>query len=181
VGYQLKLAQRKLLLARNIRLMTWTFDPLQARNARFNLRKLGALCNVYYRNHYGDMRDGLNQGLPSDRLRADWWLDTERVITRLTGVFEATAFAAGCPVLNQAVVAANGLLTAPDTWVDPAGDFCRVEIPPDIDILKARDAELAIAWRLQTRSIFENAFAANYTLVDFVHSAGRCYYLLQKN
>ena len=181
VGYQLKLAQRELLLARGIRLMTWTFDPLLTRNARFNLRKLGAICQTYYRNLYGDMRDGLNQGLPSDRFRADWWLDAVRVVDLLHGRFEPMTPAVDYPVLNHATVAANGLLSPSDTIFDPSGEFCRVEIPPDIDTLKAQNSQLAVAWRLQARHIFENAFAAHYTIVDFIRVDERCYYLLQKN
>ena len=177
IGYRLKLAQREALLARDIRLMTWTFDPLQARNARFNLRKLGAVCNTYYSNLYGTMRDGLNQGLPSDRFRVDWWLDTRRVTDRITGDFVDADPVAEHPVLNPA----TRLLAPPNKFSEPAGEFCLVEIPPDIDALKTQDSELALAWRLQTREIFENAFAANYTAVDLIRRHDLSYYLLQKN
>ena len=72
LGYRLKLAQREVVLSQGIDLITWTFDPLEARNAWLNFHKLGAVCNTYLRNVYGDMRDGLNAGLPSDRLQVEW-------------------------------------------------------------------------------------------------------------
>jgi len=179
IGYRLKLAQREALLAGDIRLMTWTFDPLQARNARFNLRKLGAVCNTYYSNLYGTMRDGLNQGLPSDRFRVDWWLDTRRVADRIAGDFVDADPAAEHPVLNPATRLPAGLLAPPNKFSEPTDELCLVEIPPDIDALKSQDSELAPAWRLQTREIFENAFAANYTAVDLIRRNDRSYYLLQ--
>jgi len=181
VGYRLKLAQREALLARGIRLMTWTFDPLQTRNARFNLRKLGAVCHTYYSNLYGTMRDGLNQGLPSDRFRADWWLDTPRVTARIGGRFVQTEKFETCPVLNPATRLSTGLLVPPDKFSGPAAEFCLVEVPPDIDVLKVEEPELALAWRLQTREIFTNTFAANYMAVDLTRRQDRTFYLLQKN
>jgi predicted GNAT superfamily acetyltransferase len=63
--------------------ITWTYDPLLSRNAYLNIAKLGAVCNTYRRSEYGDLRDGLNAGLPSDRFQADWWIHTRRVERRL--------------------------------------------------------------------------------------------------
>ena len=85
LGYQLKLAQRQAALARNLDLITWTFDPLQGRNAHLNLSKLGAVCNTYLRHLYGNMPDALNRGLPSDRFRVDWWITSEHVARRIAG------------------------------------------------------------------------------------------------
>ncbi|HSN73476.1 MAG TPA: GNAT family N-acetyltransferase, partial [Anaerolineae bacterium] len=83
VGYQLKLAQRGHVLAQGIDLITWTFDPLETRNAGLNFHKLGAVCNTYLRNLYGEMHDVLNAGLPSDRFQVDWWVGSQRVAERL--------------------------------------------------------------------------------------------------
>ena len=83
LGYSLKLAQREHVLAQGIDLITWTFDPLETRNATLNFHKLGAICNTYLPNLYGEMRDGLNAGLPSDRFQVDWWIASERVAQRL--------------------------------------------------------------------------------------------------
>ncbi|MDR7581734.1 MAG: GNAT family N-acetyltransferase, partial [Armatimonadota bacterium] len=85
VGYRLKLAQREWALAQGYRRVVWTFDPLQSRNAYFNLHKLGARAERYEVNYYGEMDDELNRGLPTDRLEVDWWVSSEPVVARLEG------------------------------------------------------------------------------------------------
>ena len=181
LGYELKLAQREATLARHIDHITWTFDPLQGRNARFNLRKLGAVCHTYLPNLYGEMTDELNQGLPSDRFRVDWWLTTEHVTDRLAGRFVEPYLSPDCPVLNPAAVLESNLPVPPDTFDLPVGDLCLVEIPADLSTLKQEVPDLALKWRLQTRDIFESAFATGYTAVDLLRREGRNYYLLQKD
>jgi predicted GNAT superfamily acetyltransferase len=181
IGYQLKLAQREAALARNLDLITWTFDPLQGRNARFNLRKLGVVCNTYLRNLYGDMRDSLNQGLPSDRFRVDWWIATDHVADRIVGHFvEQPLPSSECPILNPATTLDNSLLAPADIFDYPEYPSCLVEIPADIDRLKSEAPDLALKWRWQTREIFETAFATGYTAIDLLRCEGRNYYLLQK-
>jgi predicted GNAT superfamily acetyltransferase len=75
VGYALKLAQRAAALDQGLRLVRWTFDPANARNAYFNMAKLGAYADGFHRNFYGEMGDVLNRGERSDRLVARWELD----------------------------------------------------------------------------------------------------------
>lgn len=180
VGYHIKLAQREAALAHKFDLITWTFDPLQGRNARFNLRKLGAVCNTYLRELYGDMRNELNQGLPTDRFRVDWWISTGHVADRIKGPVADPASPGG-PVLNPAKILSNGLPVPPATFDLPSTGFCRVEIPVDIQRLKSEAPELAWQWHLQTRDIFETVFAQGYTAVDLLRHQGRNYYLLQKD
>ncbi len=67
LGYQLKVVQRQMLLGQGIDHVTWTFDPLGSRNANLNLHKLGAVCRTYLPDLYGQIRDSLNKGLPTDR------------------------------------------------------------------------------------------------------------------
>jgi predicted GNAT superfamily acetyltransferase len=83
VGYSLKLAQRDHVLAQGLDLVTWTFDPLETRNAWLNFHKLGVICNTYIRNLYGAMRAAINAGPPSDRFEVEWWIRSERVVERL--------------------------------------------------------------------------------------------------
>src|SRR5262249_947511 len=83
VGFELKAAQRSKVLEQGIDLITWTYDPLQSLNARFNLRKLGATCNTYLPNLYFNMNDSINRGLPSDRFQVDWHIKSARVEARL--------------------------------------------------------------------------------------------------
>jgi predicted GNAT superfamily acetyltransferase len=79
VGRELKLFQRELAIAEGYDRIEWTFDPLEIKNAFFNLEKLGAVARRYVVNQYGITSSPLQGGLPSDRLVAEWWLRSERV------------------------------------------------------------------------------------------------------
>lgn len=85
IGRRLKLAQREDALARGIPLIEWTFDPLQTRNAYFNICRLGAIARRYIRDVYGSTTSPLHAGLPTDRLVAEWHLASVRVIGLLSG------------------------------------------------------------------------------------------------
>lgn len=85
VGRLLKLAQREDALARGINLIEWTFDPLQLKNAHFNIERLGAIVRHYIRNLYGRTSSPLHAGLPTDRLVAEWWVRSQRVEDVLRG------------------------------------------------------------------------------------------------
>ncbi len=156
VGEALKRAQAAAASARGFNLMTWTYDPLETRNARLNIAKLGCVCGEYIRNCYGEMRDAMNQGLPSDRFEVDWWLDRE---TRPSGE----------------VVAAAGLLV-----FDPRKEDARIEVPADFQATKRNNLELAQAERLRTRAEFEQAFAAGYLVTGFSAFPQKAYYSLTK-
>ena len=83
LGRLLKLSQRDEALARGIELMEWTFDPLEIKNAYLNIEKLGAIARRYNVNQYGITSSPLQGGLPTDRLVAEWWLKSQRVVTLL--------------------------------------------------------------------------------------------------
>jgi predicted GNAT superfamily acetyltransferase len=178
VGYALKLKQREQVLAQGIDLITWTFDPLESRNARFNFRKLGVTCDVYLRNLYGAMRDALNAGLPSDRFQVDWLIASQRVGERLARESEgesdssalSSLMADGVPLINPLRHSAERTETESERLL--------VEIPSDFQSLKAADKNLALEWRLRTRALFEEAFANGYTATDLLASGKRSYYLL---
>ena len=85
VGFQLKLAQRADALARGFTLMEWTFDPFAVRNAWFNVMKLGAVMRQIIPNLYGVTTSALHGGLPTDRLVAEWQMDSPRVQSVLAG------------------------------------------------------------------------------------------------
>src|SRR5258707_2002249 len=85
VGRMLKLFQRDEALSRDIRLIEWTFDPLELRNAHFNLNRLSAICRRYLPNLYGITTRPLHRGLATDRLVAEWYLDSPRVIAAVSG------------------------------------------------------------------------------------------------
>jgi len=191
VGYRLKLAQCEHVLAQGMDLITWTFDPLESRNARLNIHKLGATCNTYLRNLYGSMQDKLNAGLPSDRLQVDWHIASTHVADRLgddwIGPSLTALQAAGVPILNPALP--GGRLAGrarqspphpPQETLPIAGDRLLVQIPARFQAIKSADFDLALAWREHTRALFEAAFAAGYTVVDLLFENNQSYYLLKK-
>jgi predicted GNAT superfamily acetyltransferase len=96
IGRALKLFQREEALSRDIRLIEWTFDPLETRNAHFNLNRLGAIVRTYIPNFYGITSSPLHRSLPTDRLLAEWHLDSPRVIAAINDLApdptEAPAF-----------------------------------------------------------------------------------------
>lgn len=180
LGYQLKLAQRECVIKQGIRLITWTYDPLESRNARLNIARLGAVCHTYRRNIYGEMADGLNAGLPSDRFQVEWWITSARINERLFGQRAALVLdsflSAGTPILNPTDVAPDDGLPRPAHELrSPDGTFALIEVPSDFQAIKAHDMVLARAWRQQTREMFEQAFAAGYLVTDFLYEnlAGR--------
>jgi predicted GNAT superfamily acetyltransferase len=177
IGYALKLAQRQAVLALGLDLITWTFDPLQVRNAYLNLNKLGVVCSTYLPDLYGNMADQLNQGLPTDRFRADWWVATGHVGQRLAGKAPP---AGGGPVVNTATHLPAGLRAPAGRFDVPDSSCCRVEIPGDLLALKLGAPELARQWRLHTRQVFQALFCAGYIAVALQRQPDRNYYLLQK-
>jgi predicted GNAT superfamily acetyltransferase len=85
VGRRLKLAQRDDAIARGFELMEWTFDPLEIKNSHLNFAKLGAISRRYKPNFYGASSSPLHGGLPTDRIYAEWWLQSDRVERSLRG------------------------------------------------------------------------------------------------
>jgi predicted GNAT superfamily acetyltransferase len=91
VGRMLKLFQRNEALGRGIRLIQWTFDPLELRNAHFNLNRLGAICREYQPNLYGLTTSPLHRGMATDRLLVEWHLDSARVVAAIENLVRAPA------------------------------------------------------------------------------------------
>jgi predicted GNAT superfamily acetyltransferase len=103
VGKLLKFAQREEALSRGIDLIEWTFDPLQTRNAYFNLVRLGALARRLVPNFYGRTSSPLHAGLPTDRLVAEWWLKSPRVVRAISGQTPSAAATAARISLPAAI------------------------------------------------------------------------------
>ena len=161
VGRALKLAQRASALSVGVRTVRWTFDPLIARNAYFNLTKLGAVADRFHRHFYGDMGDALNRGDRSDRLEVRWDLDRDPAQSPETDVPEA-----------DVVLARQGDDDRPKpVEVDEPGRSARVEIPSDYERLKERDPELAAQWRDATARALEACFEAGLIATSFVRPA----------
>ena len=169
VGLQLKLAQRQVVLEQGLTdWMTWTYDPLYRANGAFNLHRLGATCNTYYPNVYGEMEDALNRGVPSDRCQVDWLLDSPHVLHELNVQrIEQTWEVANLTVLPVAPPV-DGLPAPVDHEFPADGAPLAIPIPADIAAVRARNTELLRAWRFYLRTMLEAAFTAGYTMVDCV-------------
>lgn len=192
VGYALKRAQWQMARKMGYALITWTYDPLLSRNAYLNIHKLGAICRMYHVNYYGELRDGLNAGIPTDRFEVEWWVHSRRVIRRLSKIVRkeldlAHCLAAGGKIVNQTMME-NGvikpigyqedLLTANTKQKFP---ILLVEIPSDFLALKEVSLDLANLWRSHTKEIFTHLFGTGYIATDVIRIKGnlpRTYYVL---
>ncbi len=187
IGFLLKRAQRERALERGIRWITWTFDPLQARNAYFNFAKLGVYAARYEVNFYGEASSSfLHQGLGTDRLWVSWPIASARVAERLQrvecGVREiAPTRWRHWPIANPSS-AASAFPAEPDLDVLIRGEPFLVEIPLDINALKSRNLEAARRWRESVQRAFLRAFEAGYIAEEFfrVKDEGRGFYLLTR-
>ena len=178
IGFRLKLAQREWALARGFCRMAWTFDPLQSGNANFNFNRLGVTARIYSVNHYGAMQDGINAGLASDRLEAQWQLDSPRVEERLRGAPQESPLV---PVDAAKLV-----------YVDEAGAVVReqsagftesrysIEIPLNISDLKQRDIERAQTWQLHLRGVMTALMDASYIVSGFVRGEASAWYIMSR-
>ncbi len=193
LGFALKRAQWQMVRHQGLDRITWTYDPLVSRNAYLNIAKLGAVCNTYQREVYGEMRDHLNLGLPSDRFEVDWWVNTKRVEMRLSHRARrrldlAHYFAAGAKIINPTKTKEGnwshpmeGSLAIEDYEQDENETLLLVEIPADFMAIRAVKLELALEWRTHTRRLFEGLFERGYLVTDFVHLPGphpRSFYVL---
>jgi predicted GNAT superfamily acetyltransferase len=152
LGREMKLLQRELALAEGYDLIEWTFDPLEIKNAYFNLEKLGAVARHYVVNQYGLTSSPLQGGLPSDRLVAEWWLRSPRVEEALrTGKRPEIAVAE------------------------------RIEIPAQVYRWKAQAETRALAAEAQRRAReqFQKHFREGLTVVGYERTAeGDGFFLL---
>jgi predicted GNAT superfamily acetyltransferase len=144
LGAQLKLEQRREALSRGIRLMEWTFDPLEIKNAFLNIHRLGATVSCYREDFYGLSSSRLQGGLPTDRLLAEWRLDSHRVRGILGGKPQ------GSQVIEE-----------------------RILVPASIYEWKASgtNRERALSIQLENRRKFQQAFSQGLAVLDFSRDA----------
>ncbi|MEZ4673635.1 MAG: hypothetical protein R2932_05235 [Caldilineaceae bacterium] len=169
VGRQLKLKQREIVLEQGLtEWMTWTYDPLYRSNGVFNLHRLGAVCNTYARNVYGELDDDLNRGTPSDRCQVDWWLRSERVERAAQGELPNGNTVWPNSYILPATRNASGFLCPQECALSFENATIAVPVPEDIGAIRRSDPGLGHTWRMYTREILEDAFAASYVMVDCV-------------
>ncbi|HEX2915353.1 MAG TPA: hypothetical protein VH186_31610 [Chloroflexia bacterium] len=190
IGFALKLAQRQAVLKEGYRLIRWAYDPLESRNAFFNLAKLGGVCRDYVVNMYGPGRGELFGQLDTDRLIVDWELDAPRVVERLDK--EASPHPAASPaelyrevpgVLEVAWQAEN-IPEAVRVNLSHTERRLKLEIPYRNRLVQQHDYALAVKWREQTRTAFTHYLKEGYYIAGFytTQSENRThsYYLLEK-
>jgi predicted GNAT superfamily acetyltransferase len=153
VGRALKLFQRQDALSRDIHLVEWTFDPLELKNARFNLVRLGAIIRRLIPNCYGITDSPLHMGMPTDRLVAEWWLDSPRVNRVVSGTKIKTPRA--------------------------SPEAVRVAVPSDIVELRTKDRDAAVQIQSQMREQFESLFAKGYAATAIESANATTDYLLE--
>jgi len=149
LGRKLKLAQRDDAIRQGIDLMEWTFDPLEIKNAFFNIERLGAIVRRFVLNQYGTTSSHLNAGLPTDRCTAEWWLESDRVKKLL----------AGGEMRRSEIVA-------------------RIPVTNDIYQIKATDSARARDIQKRVADQFLEHFSRNLAVTGFERSAENGTYLL---
>ena len=149
IGRKLKLRQRDDALARGIELIEWTFDPLELKNAFFNVRKLGTIIRRYHENQYGLTASPLHGGLPTDRCYAEWWINTPRVRSVLEG-------------------------TAPEVTSDRV-----LAYPADIARIRAEDPRRARQIQRENGERFREAFEQGLAVTGFKRGEHEGIYLLE--
>jgi predicted GNAT superfamily acetyltransferase len=153
IGRRLKFAQREDALRYGIHLIEWTFDPLELKNAHFNFNRLAAIARVYLPNCYGITDSPLHAGLPTDRLVAEWWLDSPRV---------------------RALLDISQQSSAPPRISGAA----RISVPADIAELRLSNPSRALEIQSSAREQFQKYFAQGLLAVSVEKSASTVDYLL---
>jgi predicted GNAT superfamily acetyltransferase len=153
IGRRLKLFQRDDALSRGIRLVEWTFDPLEVKNAYMNFMRLGAIARRYLPNCYGVTTSPLHGGMPTDRLIAEWWLDSPRVNDLLGG--------------------------APPSTPQSAAARAEILIPAEMPRLRRENPAEALRVQTEVREKFQKWIAKGYaaTAIEINSEGGR--YILE--
>ena len=179
LGVRLKDYQRKALLAKGIRKMHWTFDPLESKNAYLNLNKLGATSKEYVRDIYGQTDSPLHSGIGTDRLVTTWILDSPRTIERIQS--EAPNSEAAQKVRHLSVFEVekkHGLVRPMQPNLNLAVPAVSIPIPLSIQSLKKASLELAVEWRVAVRDSLTTYITEGYEVTDLLRREDYSEYLL---
>lgn len=174
IGEQMKQKQQEIAIRKGYKEIHWTYDPLETRNAYLNLTKLNGICSVYMENAYGEMQDGLNKGLPSDRFEIHWHIKSEHVSRKeIPDYLSAVA-------LNKVSVSDNLPFITMFHNEQYKADVYSLEVPKDFQNVKSKNQALALEWRMSTRKIFQELFAAGYAAVHLIPGKYTAEYIFVK-
>lgn len=159
VGFALKQHQRAWALQRGLTKVVWTTDPTVRANAFFNLTKLGANLDEYLVDFYGPMSDAINAGA-SDRILVGWQLDSERAVRAAGGVVDE-------PVVESLRASGAAVWLEENEAGDPvistdSAEVVLCQVPADIVVLRQKDPDLALKWRLAVRDVLSTAMHRGY-------------------
>ncbi|MFC9541411.1 GNAT family N-acetyltransferase [Lysinibacillus sp. NPDC056959] len=175
IGEKLKYAQQAIAIERGYDLMVWTFDPLETRNGYLNLSKLNGICYTYIENCYGEMQDGLNKGLPSDRFEVSWYIASDYV-NKSVSIDAKNAIPVAICVQNE-----QGFLHLEITEnLKYNSVLYTLPVPKDFQALKLQDPTLALDWRFKTRRLLQQLFAQGYAAVQLQQQENYNEYVLVK-
>ncbi len=185
VGERLKFAQRERALTMGVHEITWTFDPLQSRNAHFNFAKLGVLSETYKVNFYGVETSSVLHRNGTDRFWVRWMLDSRRVRDRIAGKNSVAETLDALRLLAPLVrFDGKGQPVRGELGEALARERVSVEIPGDIMAVEKADMGLAREWREATRWAFSESLKAGFVVAEYCRSVrgqqGPGAYLLQR-
>ncbi len=185
LGYKLKLAQRERALAMGVHEMTWTFDPLQSRNAHLNFGKLGVVSDIYRIDFYGPETSSALHQNGTDRLWVRWPLASRRVRDRLQGKdYRPEVLDAFSRLQPLVLFNGDGKPLRADLSAALARQRISIQIPSDIGAVEQKDFALAREWRHATRWAFTEALKAGFFVAEFCRTVrgqqGPGNYLLEK-
>lgn len=175
IGEQLKRQQQEIATQKGYREIRWTYDPLETRNAYLNLTKLRGTCSVYTENAYGEMKDGLNKGLPSDRFEVHWYISSEYVTEA-----EAENYDSAAP-LNEIHFNNDIPVCSQFHTKRFSADVYSYEVPKDFQHVKAHNHKVALDWRMTTRKTFQELLSAGYSAVHLIPGKYTAKYIFVKH
>lgn len=181
VGYKLKLAQRDRILAQGIRIITWTFDPLESRNAYFNLNKLGTVVAQYLPNYFGELRDVRNRGIDTDRFLCQWHLDSPRVRSYLGGGKPPALALGDVDTINRTQRTAAGFRAPAGFRPGLRAANLLFEIPTDLQAIRKADLDLARTWRLEARRALVAYLDEGYLVTSLFREGDRSFLVLERS
>ena len=185
LGYTLKLAQRERALGLGIHPMTWTFDPLQGRNAHLNFSKLGVVSDSYRPDFYGPETSSVLHRNGTDRLWVKWPMAARRVQIRLQGKDSRSEALDSLSILIPLIhFNGDGKPARSDLAAALSRQRIAIEIPSDITEVERKSPQLAQEWRSATRWAFTEALKAGFFVAEFCRTVrgqqGPGVYLLEK-
>jgi len=185
LGSRLKQAQRERAMAMGLHELTWTFDPLQSRNAHFHFAKLGVVSDLYKVDFYGPETSSMLHRNGTDRLWVRWVLNARRVRDRLAGKSARTETLDALRLLAPLVrFNGDGRPARADLGESLSRQRVSIEIPGEILEVERADMGLAREWRETTRWAFREAVKAGFFVAEFCRSIrgqqGPGAYLLQR-